>query len=198
MTHACFGSVGFRTAPGDQFDCPDCRVRLLEAFREPAQAAGPWAVQPVAQEPESGCMEPELCTAADPCPVCEPDDELAPPGPHALQHRVTGGMRRGVWEARCSCGWSVRGHWGLGPLDLPNWVTSRPMAQAEAERRCAEHWLANSGSHVVHGALDDTGAYKVTCSCGWTRTGTTESRETALRLVQAWTEEHKRNPIKEQ
>lgn len=74
---------------GDELDCPACRVKLLEAFREPVSA-------PAA---------PRLRDWFTPArPVSEP-------GVHAVQVTVdeTYTVRSGTWSVTCSCGWSKCG-----------------------------------------------------------------------------------------
>lgn len=153
--HACLARSGpTPTVPGDTFDCPDCRAVLLESFREPAtvpeNVPGP-PVPPAFQRPESGCLEPELCTTADPCPVCDPDE---PDEPGLTGHetrtaihpsRVQEGW--GFWYASCSCGWKRSGVYGPPaesgqPLPIA-WRAVGPEKAQQMADRWAEHHKQN-------------------------------------------------------
>lgn len=126
-THACMSSPGL--APGDQFDCPACRAVLLRAFREPVQAPGEGA--PVDAGQDTGCLEPELCTTSDPCPVCESAREGHDANARAFEYPYRPGT--GTWSAWCSCGWFVTGPWGVpgGPRGLGE---ARDIAHQWAQR----------------------------------------------------------------
>lgn len=102
--------------PADPLDCPLCRAVLLEAFRTSPDApetprsrvAGPFT-RPALPEAGDGCLEPELCTPDDPCPVCERG--------HIMRARVQeapSAPGRGFWDASCTCGWRKAGRWGGG------------------------------------------------------------------------------------
>lgn len=112
--------------PGDELDCPVCRTQLYEALRAPVE--GPEECPPVPARPVRSpaadrgsreCLEPELCTADDPCPVCEGSDEpgldTARPG-HEVRFETNSSLARpgcGFWHVRCSCGWRKSGVYGV-------------------------------------------------------------------------------------
>ena len=146
-THTCLARSGpAPTAPGDAPDCPDCRAALLQAFREPAQT--PETFRPAApalpdehhkQNPgENACLEPELCTAGDPCPVCE---EAPPePGLSLAEHVVSVSVlppvapgRLGSWSVVCgACGWRRTGRYGSSTVSAPDFQQAENLAQAWA------------------------------------------------------------------
>lgn len=137
-THTCLARSGpAPTAPGDAPDCPDCRAALLQAFREPART--PETFRPAAPVlPESGCLEPELCTAADPCPVCEeapPEPGLSPAG-HVVSVSVLPPVapgRLGSWSVVCgACGWRRAGRYGSSTVSAPDFQQAESLAQAWA------------------------------------------------------------------
>jgi len=124
MTHLCLARPEEgHSAPGDQFDCPECRVVLLDAFRDPATPPLPTITStPGAQSspllvpdpgrtvylsPSGRCLDPELCSRDEPCPECERARQ-APCAPVWGVH-FTPGLRSGIWRAVCNCGWRKEG-----------------------------------------------------------------------------------------
>lgn len=125
-THAPLGDEGGAPHPGAELDCGPCRSALLEAFRAPVRLPGEPYPRPAEHEfrmPGDGCLEPELCTRADPCPVCSPEPDEPGLAVHETKTSVLPDDRyfdsrfpqRGVWAVSCSCGWSRKGLFGTHP-----------------------------------------------------------------------------------
>lgn len=117
LSHYAFGR---EPHPGNELDCGSCRVLLLEAFRPPADVP-----EPVQPELPGGCLEPELCTAADPCPVCEAPEPEPEPEQESwtvrdVRHRteyLIGTSPDGVsgaWSVTCRCGFIRTDVYGPG------------------------------------------------------------------------------------
>lgn len=107
ITHVALGDPGGPSHPGDEFDCPQCRAALLEAFRTPADRYREYfGSQPIDPGSRPHLMLPPGRTVA--IPPTEPDEpsnhvtwgQAVPNGP---------GVPGGRWEAGCSCGWRKGG-----------------------------------------------------------------------------------------
>jgi hypothetical protein len=112
---------------GQEFDCPKCRVLLLEAFRSAPEAPDP--LEEAKQRHPSGRL-PHLSVPADSARTVdlyrEPDDRRTDPfteeqenPAHITEHGVDPDPDQpgGEWFVHCSCGWIETGHYardGMG------------------------------------------------------------------------------------
>lgn len=154
MSHYCLATgTGLRDTRGDQFDCPACRTVLLESFRAPAAVPEnvPGPLVPLTfQRPESGCLEPELCTTDSPCPVCDPEPDEPGLTGHETRTSVNPSSVQadwGFWYTSCSCGWKRSGVYGP-PADSGNpfpvaWRAVGPEKAQQMADRWAEHHKQN-------------------------------------------------------
>lgn len=162
MTHLCLARPEEgRTVPGDQFDCPKCRVVLLDAFRRPADApetglrtvphlfAGPINPTPWVDRAIGPTFAQDGMTSLN-CPVCGQaflsprlsDHILEAHSPVPQEHTTTidvhwrGIQQIGIWHAHCSCGWERSGRWersqGL------TWAKGQAKAVAEVHEQMME------------------------------------------------------------
>ena len=103
---------------GNEFDCPICRARLLEAFRAPATAPEPVTLPHMVP----GERLPHLIVGDEHSRTVDmgsiPNEEIVDlndisrPGhdtmatAHSFRH-----LPGGSWHARCMCGWIDSGIW---------------------------------------------------------------------------------------
>lgn len=154
MMHLCLARPERgRSAPGDQFDCPQCRVVLLDAFRDPADVPEPVTV-PDTVRPHLIVDSPGRTVPISlNCPVCGEEflshrlsDHVlevhspVPQGPSvhatAIDVRWFGIPQTGAWFARCSCGWERAGRWGKA--QGPTWAKGQAQAAAETHKQMME------------------------------------------------------------
>lgn len=140
-SHVALGDEGGAPHPGAELDCGLCRSVLLEAFRAPVRLPDEPYPRPAEHEfrmPGDGCLEPELCTRTDPCPVCSPEPDEPGLTVHETKTSVVPGRlfpQRGFWYVSCSCGWSKKGLFG----PYPNGGIS-PAVDEEHAEKLARQW----------------------------------------------------------
>lgn len=108
ITHVALGAPEGPPHEGGEFDCPLCRVKLLESFRAPATAPEP---RPVLPPWAPGERLPHLLLGKEHSRTVD----LGPSAPasHLVSCTATPFKYQdgGWWKALCACGWVERGLW---------------------------------------------------------------------------------------
>jgi hypothetical protein len=169
--HYCLASPDEgRSALGDQLDCPECRIALLESFRSAPEAP---EIEQAKQRHPSGRL-PHLSVPADSARIIdlyrEPDGLAADPNLCPFC-----GKRRADMQAHVE---------GCHPAEFEAFVAGSPPIHIT--------------EHGVDPDPDQPGGdWFVRCTCGWTRIGSyarDAGRGTAARLARIKAERHRAHP----
>jgi hypothetical protein len=145
ITHVALGDPEGPAHTGYEADCGPCRVRLLEAFRAPADVPEQDARKAVeARHPSGGgphLIVPGSGRTVDlyPEPPGDRDDPFteADENPDISVHTTEHGIINsdegpgGLWWARCSCGWEANGNFARD--------NGRPVAAHLAKLKAEKH-----------------------------------------------------------
>lgn len=132
LVHAALGGPDGDTHRGDYLDCGLCRVKLLEAFRAPAEVPEPritstpgasFAHLLLPDDPRTVDLSGTVRDRPDPSGVAHITNSRVVPFPH---------MPGGEWVAECTCGWLHKGMWS--PLQGVAWAQSLADKTAEVHR----------------------------------------------------------------
>lgn len=187
MTHLCLARPEEgRSAPGDQFDCPECRVVLLDAFRDPAPVPEPRITS------TPGARFPHLIMGDSGRTVDLGTPPAAPCAPVWGTHPEPNRSGGGIWRVVCNCGWRKEGRYGLNARLRAEQV-AREWAQVHREDRDAH----TTQVRVDAFSFQPGGWYLAECSCGWQSRGLWDRHQGeawARGQAEAAAEYHRKHP----